>query len=241
MSDYLEVRDLTCEETEELLPEYALGTLSLGEAAQVARHLRGCLEHVKSQDEYEAATLGLAASVSQIEPPARVRARLLASVADRPGAARRVWLGWLAAAATLVVALVVGAWGLSLQRQIDSLASTRKDLITIVQQPDAQMVALQTTEEGGAAKGVMIYSGKRAALWVVALPQLEGDQVYACWWVDGNNQRVLGGTFKPESVVSTWFIPMPDDSENYHLIGITLEPNPNITSPQGPKVMSGEF
>ena len=103
------------------------------------------------------------------------------------------------------------------------------------------MVTLETTEAGGSAKGVLIYTGDRAAIWAVGLPPLEGDQVYACWWIDAESRRVLSGTFRPESSVSTWVISMPEDAENYRRIGITLEPHGQITKPEGPRVLGGEF
>jgi anti-sigma-K factor RskA len=238
-------RRLTCEEVEEMLPEYALGALSAAEAAAVARHLRGCLQHAASLEGYEAVCDAWCASVPQANPPAKLRARLLARISaparsPRP-AGRSVRVAWALTALAAVAAIVFGVWGLSLRQQIDRQAAVREQFLAISTQPDAHMIALETEAAGQPAKGVLIYSGAQAAIWVVGLPPLQGDQVYQCWWIDRNNQRVRGASFRPEGGSAIWLVPMPGDEGDFHAIGVTLEPNDGNLEPQGPRVMSGEF
>ena len=238
-------RKLTCQETEELLPEYALGVLDASEAADVARHVHACSQHTESLNRYEAVGDGLCLSVPMMDPPAKLKARLMAKVTPPARASRPVdrvaRFGWAAAAIAAALAIAFGAWGLSLQRQINSQAAARNNLVALSTQPDAHMVALETEPAGGSAKGVIIYTASQAAVWAVGLPELEGDQVYQCWWLDGDGRRVSGGAFKAEGGIGVWLMPLPDDAENYHAIGITLEPNDHSTQPLGPKVMGGDF
>lgn len=74
---------MSCDEIEELLPEYVLGALSRSETVEVVRHLCNCLTHTTSLDKYEAVCLALCASVPIVNPPAHLKARLLASVTDQ--------------------------------------------------------------------------------------------------------------------------------------------------------------
>ncbi len=228
-----------------MLPEYALGASSADEAAAVARHLRDCPQHAASLDGYQAVCDAFCANVPQADPPAKLKARLMARIAaparsPRP-AGRSARIAWALAALATAAAIVFGVWGLSLRQQIDRQATLRQQFLAISTQPDAHMVALQTEAAGQTAKGVLIYSGAQAAIWAVGLPPLQGDQVYQCWWIDRNNQRVRGASFRPEGGSAIWLVPMPGDEEDFQAIGITLEQNDGNLEPQGPRVMSGEF
>ena len=238
-------RRLTCEEIEEMLPEYVLGASSAGEAAAVAHHLRDCPQHAASLDGYQAVCDAVCASVPQTDPPAKLKARLMARIAAparslRP-ASRNARIAWALAALATAAAIVLGVWGLSLRQQIDRQAAVRQQFLAISTQPDAHMVALKTEAAGQSAKGVLIYSGAQAAIWAVGLPSLQGDQVYQCWWIDHNNRRVRGTSFRPEGGSAIWLVPMPGDEADFHAVGITLEPNDGNLEPQGPRVMSAEF
>jgi anti-sigma-K factor RskA len=238
-------RRLTCEETEELLPEYALDVLSAEETAAVVRHLHGCPQHAESLRGYEAACDGLCLGVPLVDPPARLKARVMAKVSPPARAPRRIeWrvrVAWAVAVIAAALAIVFGAWGLSLQGQIDRQAAGRNELVALSTQPDAHMVALETTAAGGTAKGVIIYTASQAAIWAVGLPALEDEQVYQCWWIDASGQRISGGTFRAGSGVGTWLLAMPDQPERFNSIGITIEPNATSTQPLGPKVMGADL
>ncbi len=238
-------RTLTCEETEELLPEFTLGVLEVGEAAAVTRHLQGCHRHADSLSGYDAVGEGLCLSVPPVYPPSQLKARLMARVSAPARVPRRdrrlARIGWAAAALAAMLAIVLGVWGLSLRRQIDDQVARREEFMRVVTQTDAHMVPLETTEAGGVAKGVIIYTDSQAAVWAVGLPVLQGDQVYQCWWISADNQRVSGGTFRPEGGVSIWLMLMPADTKNFRKIGITIEPNGGNPQPQGPKVMGADL
>jgi len=237
----VDVRTLTCEELEELLPAYVLGALNPDETAAVARHMRGCGKHAESLDDYDAVVDGLSISVPQVDPPAHLRARLLASTATpRRVERRRAWLGWAVAGLAVVVAIVSGVWAVSLQSEKDEQIASRARLVELAGRPDAIMVPL-SAPEGGASKGVLIYAGTDAAVWAVALPTLENNEVFECWWVGEDNDRVSGGAFRSVGGVGVWFIPAPMDAEEYHVLGITLEPKSGNSEPQGPQVLAGEF
>ena len=117
---------MNCEEIRDLLPTYAIGTATADEIETVEDHLLECGLH----DEVAALTpsAALIASGSRpVEPPAALRARIMAHAAGATVevrrervAPRRPWvLRFITAnpiAAVLVVTLVVmGAWNVALQ------------------------------------------------------------------------------------------------------------------------------
>jgi len=240
----MEMRKLSCQETEELLPEYALGALSASEAADVAQHMAACPAHVSSLEDYRAACDVLCASVPSLTPPAQLRTRLLDKVwprfTTRPARRAARWRGALAAAAA-VAALALGAWGLSLQGELARREAQFDRFQKLVSDPATRMIPLATESGGGSAKGVLFLSHSEAAIWAIGLPRLDSDEVFACWWIDQDDHPVSGGAFTPREDAAVWFIPMPVDAAEYSAFGITLEPNGQSADPQGPRVMAAEF
>lgn len=237
---------MTCEETEELLPEYVLGALSADEAAGVARHLAGCPAHQVSLDSYQAVCDSLGASVPLVDPPAHLKSRLMARIAPQPARlpdqiVRRLRWSWAVAAAVTVLALAFGLWGLWLRGELQGLQAESKSFQAFVAEPDTRMIPLATTREGEPAKGILFLSNSQAIIWAIGLPGLSGDQVYECWWIDSAGRRVSGGTFKARGDRVAWMMSMPENGKDFHAFGVTLEPDTSDPDPQGPRVLAGEF
>jgi hypothetical protein len=86
MSDEIEMRDLTCDEVRELGAAFVLGALDAGEAAAVRAHLAAG-SHADAHPEI--AELGgvvpaFAEIVPMVEPPAGLKARIMAAAAAGP-------------------------------------------------------------------------------------------------------------------------------------------------------------
>jgi len=241
----MEDQALNCDEIEERLPEYALGALSAGEMVEIAQHLADCRKHATSLDGYEAVCAGLCASVPIVDPPLLLKARLLERVTDRRAAPRRASrvarLSWAVAALAAALALALGAWGVSLQSEISRRSAELESFRALVTAAGTRMLPLETTADGGSAKGVLFLTGSQAAIWAVGLPKLKGDEVYECWWIDSADRPVSGGTFKAQGGATTWAIRAPDDAQNYHAFSMTLEPDAKDPGSQGPPVLTAEF
>jgi hypothetical protein len=114
---------MTCDQTQELLPEYLLGTLDDVTDAGVRRHLRGCAACRQERMDLEDGLATLAHATHDQEPPDELRDRVLGTLADEwrepapttstpPAVARRPVRrrsGLLAVAASLAVLLVAGS------------------------------------------------------------------------------------------------------------------------------------
>jgi anti-sigma-K factor RskA len=238
----VEDRKLTCEETEELLPEYVLGVLSAEYAASVAQHLANCLAHQASLDSYRAVCDSLYADVPLVDPPAHLKSRLMARVAKpAPSTRRRRSWGWAIAAAAAALALVFGLWGLSLQGALHGLESEYESFQNFAAGETTRMIPLATTPEGETAKGVLFVSDSQAAIWTIGLPRSTGDQIFECWWIDAGGQYVSAGKFKARRGWGSWMMSVPANFQNFHSFGVTLEPDEQNPEPQGPAVLIGEF
>jgi anti-sigma-K factor RskA len=149
------------EQLRELASLHALGVLSDEERAELAKAMAGDAELAAEVRQLEDTTGALGGVVAQVDPPARLRARVLAvagieadeasgttvvSLAGGRGADARVVVrrrsgalpGWLAAAAALVLASGLGLWALQLRTSLDAMNAR-------VERAEAEVVRIQRT------------------------------------------------------------------------------------------------
>src|SRR5262249_26287313 len=75
---------LSCDQCEELLPDYLLRSLEPEEVSAGTEHLSTCERCSAQLPFYEAVLDQLGQAVPQHEPPAELRSRLLAAVLEEP-------------------------------------------------------------------------------------------------------------------------------------------------------------
>jgi anti-sigma-K factor RskA len=172
------------------LAAYALGVLDDGAAVELRRHLEGCEDCREHLRWLQPAVDLLPRTVPQLEPPSRLRRRLMAAaraesrMETRGGARgerRRDWRGFLLRPATAVAAgslLAAGAVGGYLAHQ-----PSRQGL----------EVAAHGTRAAPGASGTLERQDGSAILHVEGMPALARGQVYETWV-----QR--GGAVQPSSV-----------------------------------------
>ena len=129
-----------------LLEEYALGQLPPEQQAEVDVHVRDCPTCVVALRDINESLALLAETVPAVQPPASLKARVLASLAEEPQERTRVragidarstlqW-GWLAAAAAIVV-------GIGLAVLLSRSEAQRRALSQDVQQSAAETMNLR--------------------------------------------------------------------------------------------------
>jgi anti-sigma-K factor RskA len=128
---------------DELAAAYAVGALDGAEVARFEQHVAdGCPECRRAVDEYREA-LARVADGWREEPPAHVRARLLADIArPRPASRIRLVIGWGAsmAVAAGLAAVVTGSWiG---RRYEDRLAQMAHEATALREQLAGQLEAV---------------------------------------------------------------------------------------------------
>ena len=120
----------------ELVPLHAIGALTGPERAAVESHLGDCAECAAELRAYAPVGMALAQAAPQIDPPAALRAAVLASARGDRGPVRAPARApfrpapWLAAAAMLVIAAGMAFYAAALQRRIHALEGELADALT---------------------------------------------------------------------------------------------------------------
>lgn len=243
------------ERLEELIAGYVLGNLSPKEAEELRllliEHPELATEVHRLQEVLEVMPYAL----PEVAPPPHLRSTLLeAASADSVGVAsprasenpNPVSRGRLRGSPLLwsniigsVAAILAIAFGLD-NYHIKQQVVWQKDVISMLQQPDTQLVSLKGMDQASAASGsiVMTPGEPKAVLILQNLPVLPKGQSYQLWAVV-NNEKIPWGQFNASKHGKVFVkLSMPSNSQITTLV-VTVEVSPTPTSPAGPMVMAG--
>jgi anti-sigma-K factor RskA len=244
------------ETIQELIPMYALGSLSAEERRVVRQHLAECAE-CRAMYRAEKAAVGmLPHSVEPVEPSREAKLKLfarvdadLAQVNPRPSVPprapvqarpRRRWFAQqvFAFAMIALVALIgIGGWIL-----LNNLASPEQRAIaSILNDPNVQKVALSGTQDAPGAFGelYLVPGHSQAVLKVGGLAQLPQDKGYEFWFFRGGDPQASNVfTVNPDGA-STVLVQANDKVENFKGWGVTIEPRAGVPKPTGTIVILG--
>ena len=155
---------------EDEVASYALGALTASEAADVEEHIAGCERCRVALGWLAPAVAALPASVPQLEPPRRLRRRVMAAARASPEVVRTSswWRTWLVpATATAVVAIAVAIG-------IASIGGGDGD--------QARTVSAEVlSDRASGAGGRLITVEGNATLEVEHMPRLTSAEVYEAW------------------------------------------------------------
>ncbi len=135
---------------------YVLDALEPAERAAFEAHLRSCEECAAEVRSLRSVAAALPAAAPLVDPPAALRARVMAAATGRQSGSRVVAMtprppartsvfsaGWLSAAALLVVSLGLGGYSLSLRQRIAGLEADLRDAVARLDRSE-QQVAVAT-------------------------------------------------------------------------------------------------
>jgi hypothetical protein len=226
---------LDCSAVDDLAASYALGAVDPGEHAAIGTHLATCPEpHDEARSLIGAASV-LTDALEGVAPSLALRDRVMATVAQtaqehRPAVAparepvaaevtapRQPWwrLSPLAsglAAAAVVAAIGLGAWGAGLNGQLA--------------ERDAALRAVAAAEaihpaSGTAGSGWVIETGERVMFMAEDLADLPPDTLYEFWLIDANGTAVAVGTLtETDGVV---LVPLERDLDGATTFAVTVE------------------
>jgi anti-sigma-K factor RskA len=216
------------------LAAYALGALGEPEAAELRRHLHGCEECREHLRWLQPAVDLLPRAVPQVEPPPRLRKRLMSTVraesreavrADARGTGWRDWGAFLLRPATAAVAgvlLVAGVLGGYLLHQP---TENRRSVVSVEASESLAPTASGTLERQDGS----------AILRVEGMPALAGNRVYETWV-----QR--GGTMEPSSLFTlrrnrSGDAAIPGPLEGADAVLVTAEPRGGSSQPTSRPVL----
>ncbi len=223
---------------EDLIALYALNALDADDRARVERQLATNARARALLNEMRVIVDQLNASVSEVEPPARIKRRLLARVdADLTsrGVMNRQASLWerltralfpatvALATISILIAIGLGMWTASLQRQ---LAQAQQEL-ALLQSPGLRVVSLPVADKAPSAAQITFLAAPNEAtglLTVSGLTPLASNQTYQFWLLRGG-QPVPAGTFSVDASGSGKLIVYAADRLGaFDQAGVTIEP-----------------
>lgn len=150
--------------------------------------------------------------------------------------ARTSRLDWALRIAAVIAVVAVGAWGLDLQRQLDTANRFDQSVARVLDaagKPGAQAVIL-TPAEGKHGQGIAALAADgTVTLAMRDLPATSGPQVYTAWVIVGKNAPVPVGDFTVDSNGIASVTTRPTPTPPGAVIALTLEPNAGNTAPKG--------
>lgn len=198
---------MVAHEERELTAAYALNALP--DPAGFEAHLRQCDECAHEVRGFLETTATLAEAVAE-EPPAGLRARLLAAAHESPQMpaasapvetvpnalpslrrpARRGWPPSLAAACT-VVAVAMGLYGLHAQHELAGVRAHERAISAVLSASDARQVSASVST-GGSGTLVVSLSRGDAVLLPAGLHSPPSGKAYELWLTDAGQIRPAG-------------------------------------------------
>jgi anti-sigma-K factor RskA len=234
------VNDHRCSEVDDLLVGYAADALDEDERCAVASHLAECRNHDTELVAIRADFESLVVAVAPIEPPAALRSSLLSAFdqeiaggapqppaeptpirpAARPARPRllsNAGLGYALAAALLVIAAGLGAWGLS-------------------RGGDDSGVILATASEDGHSLQITYVKGEHLAVLAVDLAALPEGETYQAW-------QIVNGAPVSVGVLDTHSgrVAFTADLDNATAIALSVEPLGGSQSPTTTPILVTEL
>ena len=251
------------EQFAEDLALHALGCLEGDERALIEKHVEECASCRRELEQLRGGAALLALSTSGPRPPAHARVRLMDAIAKEPRAQQmkpapegpRWWqgLGWLAAAAMIVVVALVwnqnsrlkssaAAWAAISEQQRLELETARRVVDTLTASDALRVSVLPVGMKVPPPSGKAIYSRERNALIFVAsnLGPLPPQKAYELWLIPKQGAPIAAGVFKPDATGGATVInpPIPAGVEA-KTFAITIEPEKGSTTPTMPIIMVG--
>jgi anti-sigma-K factor RskA len=256
---------LSCDQCEELLPDYLLRALEPEALRMMTEHLGTCERCSAQLAAYEAVLDQLGQAVLQHEPPVELRSRLLAAAREGPVLTptapefirhrqptwRPRW-AFLLTAANVVLCLGVGWWTWQVQREaalvhqrwqdVQRQLALQRQAFTLITAPEVRPVVLLSDKADSRARGLLLLrpDDPHAVLIVEELPPLPRDRAYQVWLGWGDRQRDNGGVFRvDEQGFGLLSITAPRPFTTYQRVGITEEPAGGSPGPTSPRVIGG--
>ncbi|MFD9701575.1 anti-sigma factor domain-containing protein [Lentzea sp. NPDC059081] len=221
---------------------YAVDALSGPERAEFEAHLPHCSSCAEEVAGLQATAAALGAVTAEA-PPAHLRAKVLAGVTstrqlppETPAPVAPVvalptqsrWLvrgSVLAAAASVLVAVVVGVQGVQDRQELDALresAAGYGQVSDLLNAPDAKLLN-DAGSAGGHGTVVMSPSRNKAVFLADGLPSLPADRTYQLWVVEPGGPR-SAGLLQNDPVVA-------DGLANARALALTVEPSGGSAAP----------
>lgn len=216
---------MTCEELRSEYGSWALGVAEDPERSEIAAHLARecpvCVAGVRSALTTAALMSG---AVSEVDPPKRLRQRVVGMVAPEPKRAFG-FLPW-AVSAVLAIALIATV---AIPRPAPPDLTKLTQAMEILNDP----VAKDVTFGDPAARGRVVVGAKGIVLIAAHLPKLEANHTFEMWILPTTGNPLPAGTFNGEKVsngTSAVYV-YQGSTQNAGAVAVTVEPEGGSPQP----------
>jgi anti-sigma-K factor RskA len=227
----------THSELREQSAAFALGVLVDDDRAEFEAHLLGCDECDDDVRAFMRVTTALASAVPPAEPDAALRQRVLDATALTSPPTRALFRGpWLLAAASLIIAIGLGAYAFSLRQR----AAAAQSVVIVLGADDLVRVELAGQPAAPRASARAFWSPRRGLIFTASrLPPLPAGRTYQLWIISGQ-MPVGAGLLRPASdgAVQAVF-PTPSGFTKAAAFAVTIEPDGGVAAPTGDKYLVG--
>jgi putative zinc finger protein len=215
-----------CEESQQFLPDYALGTLSETESAAVRRHLRGCSACRAEAADLDEGVALFAGAAHAAEPPTELKDRVMAVLEEewvdapaRPLKVRgRFSVGWQAVAALLVVLAGLAAWAGVAQSKANRFrqdANNYRAFLGALGGKDVRVGRLEASPGLALEGSAVMYDSDRGQSWVLVLVRAPGLSGSASVTLQGSGRTIelpFPLKFDPDGEGAAWLVTAADIS-----------------------------
>lgn len=188
---------------DEIYELYALGVLEPDESELISTHLQENCEYCRVKMQTASRVIAaMAGMAEQVQPPASLRRRVLASVA--PPRRSNTWLyvaAGLAAACIALIAFAIwaGQENQTLRGQVAAMRVERNELrsaLELMSRPETRAVQFGNIEN--APHGRVFVSGTGGVVFIgTHLPELPQNRTFELWVIPAKGSPLPAGVFRP--------------------------------------------
>lgn len=230
---------MTCDELKDDYGSYALGSLEGEELAELRTHLeRNCANCTAGVRDANSVVAALASSVKLVDPPKRLRKRVLAMVAPDASGSRMAWLFALTTALALFVASYI--WLQNEQAHQQAVMADGRfnklfadfarlnETVALLQDPAAKEVTF-----GKGASGRVVISPKHGVAFSGQnMAALAPGKTYEMWIIPKGGNPIPAGTFAPAADGSALHVAGgPVEIAAVAAVAISIEQEGGVNSP----------
>lgn len=127
--------------------------------------------------------------------------------------------------------------------QVQATLDQERGTLRLFASPAVQLVALQGAEDQPAAKARVFWDKDREAFHLYAsnLKQLSPDKAYELWFINSDQKKIPGGTFRANSRgEATFTVKPPADLGTVAALAVTAEPAGGSPQPTGHVLLLGK-
>jgi anti-sigma-K factor RskA len=240
---------------------YALGALTGPEAEAFEAHLATCAICAAEVRAFTPVTTALGRLPGPVDPPAGARDRLIRRVKGSP----RFQPSWMVAAASIALAVALGAYAGQLRGRIGTLESRLREAmlradaserqvadvrrtafeaqsaVAVLTAPDVARIELAGQPVAPRASARAFWSRSRGMVFTASnLPPLPAGRTYQVWVVTAQPAPTSVGLLKPDANgrADARFETPPDIPQPVAL-AVTIEPEGGVPAPTGEKYLIG--